>query len=82
MVEELGGCQAAVPMVEPDRVRSGNARLFLESSLCLYRACLGRMFLFIYKWLKKTPFNFLRQPFVDKKRALVKTGSGPNISKR
>jgi hypothetical protein len=27
---------------------------FLEFSLCLSRACLGKMFVFICKWLKKT----------------------------
>jgi hypothetical protein len=27
---------------------------FFEFSLCLSRACLGKMFVFIYKWRKKT----------------------------
>ena len=29
---------------------------FFEFSLCSPRACLGEMFVFIYKWLKKTVF--------------------------
>jgi hypothetical protein len=30
---------------------------FLEFSLCLSRACLGKMLIFIYKWLKKCRFR-------------------------
>eukprot|EP01046_Picozoa_sp_COSAG06_P013892 COSAG06_NODE_848_length_11971_cov_10.199882_14_plen_139_part_00 len=30
---------------------------FFEFSLCLSRACLGKMFVFIYKWLKRTVFT-------------------------
>ena len=30
---------------------------FFEFSLCLSRACLGKMIVFIYKWLKKTVFT-------------------------
>ena len=30
---------------------------FLKSFLCLSRACLGKMFVFIYKWLKKTSLS-------------------------
>jgi hypothetical protein len=33
--------------------------LFFEFSLCLSRACLGKMFVLIYKWLKKTVFTHL-----------------------
>jgi hypothetical protein len=29
---------------------------FFEFSLCLSRACLGKMLIFIYKWLKKCRF--------------------------
>jgi hypothetical protein len=29
---------------------------FFEFSLCLSRACLGKMFVFIYKWRKKDRF--------------------------
>jgi hypothetical protein len=29
---------------------------FLEFSLCLSRACLGKMIVFIYKWLKNAVF--------------------------
>ena len=32
---------------------------FVEFSLCLSRACLGRMIVFIYKWLRKTVFTHL-----------------------
>jgi hypothetical protein len=31
--------------------------LFFEFSLCLSRACLGKMIVFIYKWLKTTVFT-------------------------
>jgi hypothetical protein len=31
--------------------------IFLEFSLCLSRACLGKMFVFIYKWLKNAVFR-------------------------
>jgi hypothetical protein len=30
---------------------------FVEFSLCLSRACLGKMIVFIYKWLKNTVFR-------------------------
>jgi hypothetical protein len=30
---------------------------FFEFSLCLTRACLGKMFVFIYKWRKKMSFS-------------------------
>ena len=37
--------------------------LFLEFSLCLSRACLGKMIVFRYKWLKKTdPSHYLCDP--------------------
>eukprot|EP01046_Picozoa_sp_COSAG06_P037655 COSAG06_NODE_4273_length_4410_cov_5.289754_6_plen_101_part_00 len=32
---------------------------FFEFSLCLSRACLGKMIVFIYKWRKKWAFNLL-----------------------
>jgi hypothetical protein len=31
--------------------------IFLEFSLCLSRACLGKMIIFIYKWLKNAVFR-------------------------
>ena len=34
------------------RVLYGKRHLFFEFSLCLSRACLGKMIVFIYKWLK------------------------------
>eukprot|EP01046_Picozoa_sp_COSAG06_P044261 COSAG06_NODE_5935_length_3200_cov_10.149952_3_plen_75_part_00 len=33
--------------------------LFFEFSLCLSRACLGKMITFIYQWLKKDRRRFL-----------------------
>ena len=30
---------------------------FFEFSLCLSRACLGKMIIFIYKWLKNAVFR-------------------------
>jgi hypothetical protein len=47
---------------------------FFEFSLCLSRACLGKMIVFIYKWRKN-----LRIHQTQFKRAhLAKTGSGPS----
>eukprot|EP01046_Picozoa_sp_COSAG06_P002996 COSAG06_NODE_112_length_23474_cov_81.804458_10_plen_187_part_00 len=34
------------------RITGEEKRTFFEFSLCLSRACLGKMFVFIYKWLK------------------------------
>jgi hypothetical protein len=34
------------------------ALLFFEISLCLSRACLGKMMHFMYKWRKKWGFRF------------------------
>jgi hypothetical protein len=31
--------------------------IFFEFSLCLSRACLGKMFVFMYKWLKNAVFR-------------------------
>jgi hypothetical protein len=39
--------------------------LFFEFSLCLSRACLGKMFVFIYKWHKKWRFSHRRSPCCD-----------------
>jgi hypothetical protein len=36
---------------------------FFEFSLCLSRACLGKMMHFIYKWLKKCRFLTFRNAF-------------------
>ena len=33
---------------------------FFEFSLCLSRACLGKVFVFLYKWLKNAVFRRLR----------------------
>jgi hypothetical protein len=33
---------------------------FFEFSLCLSRACLGKMFVFIYKWLKNAVLRSTR----------------------
>ena len=37
-------------------IRPEEKRSFFEFFLCLSRACLGKIIIFIYKWLKKTRF--------------------------
>jgi hypothetical protein len=51
------------PEPKPERLRKSPARKrpFFEFSLCLSRACLGKMLVFIYKWLKKWRFSHLRE---------------------
>ena len=39
------------------KLRRRKCRLFLELSLCLSRACLGKKMIFIYKWRKKCRFS-------------------------
>jgi hypothetical protein len=39
--------------------------LVIEFSLCLSRACLGKMFAFVYKWLKKTVFSYVLTQVCD-----------------
>jgi hypothetical protein len=52
---------------------------FFEFSLCLSRACLGKMFVFIYKWqLKKDPF---RNSFRLLKRTICQDRLGTNRPK-
>jgi hypothetical protein len=46
------GRSGSQPRVPPIRRRVS----FFEFSLCLSRACLGKIMLFIYKWRKKTVF--------------------------
>jgi hypothetical protein len=51
-----------ITLVEHDlrglhRVSLRKTPLFFEFSLCLSRACLGKMFLFVYKWLKSGVFR-------------------------
>ena len=36
-------------------------RSFFEFSLCLSRACLGKIIVYIYKWLKKTVFHLIER---------------------
>ena len=36
--------------------------LFLEFSLCLSRACLGKVIIFLYKWVKNTVFSPASNP--------------------
>jgi len=46
-------------------VRREKTRLCNEFSLCLSRACLGKMIIFSIKWRKKTPFHWcFAVPFV------------------
>jgi hypothetical protein len=68
----LGSGFAGGPMATPHAPLGGiasNASLkalvrktasVFEFSLCLSRACLGKMFVFIYKWLKNAVFRRLR----------------------
>eukprot|EP01046_Picozoa_sp_COSAG06_P069038 COSAG06_NODE_18640_length_876_cov_1.021879_1_plen_68_part_10 len=44
----------------PDAVAVRKTASFFEFSLCMSRACLGKMIVFIYKWLKNAVF---RRPF-------------------
>ena len=44
-------CAPRLPRPNP-----GKTALFFEFSLCLSRACLGKIMHFIYKWLKKCRF--------------------------
>jgi hypothetical protein len=44
-------CDTNNPQTPPSTKRA-----FFEFSLCLSRACLGKMMHFIYKWLKKPVF--------------------------
>ena len=50
--------QADWDCFQPLRLPS-TKRAFFEFSLCLSRACLGQMFVYIYKWLKIAVFSYL-----------------------
>jgi hypothetical protein len=50
--------------------------VFFEFSLCLSRACLGKMFVYIYKWLKKTVFRRASWRAVGCFRTWVRTALG------
>jgi hypothetical protein len=50
---------------------------FFEVSLCLSRACLGKMIVFIYKWLKNA-VRFSQEP-IDCDAALVSAGFDPDM---
>jgi MFS family permease len=50
----------ATPLAMKAEGKEGKQHLFLEFSLCLSRACLGKIMHFIYKWLKKC--RFLMKP--------------------
>ena len=39
--------------------------IFFEFSLCLSRACLGKMFVSMYKWLKNAVFSHLSRRVMD-----------------
>ena len=41
-----------------DAVHLRKRHLFFEFSLCLSRACLGKMFVFMYKWRKNAVFSY------------------------
>ena len=46
-----------VPAINRAVVTLQQIGLFLEFSLCLSRACLGKMFVFTYRWLKRWRFS-------------------------
>jgi len=49
-----------------DQKRRSKGRVSAVFSLCLSRACLGKMFAFIYKWLENAVFRrLLLQPVLD-----------------
>jgi hypothetical protein len=69
------------------KVQVGKTASFFEFSLCLSRACLGKMIVFIYKWLKNAVFRRLTLQLQVRKRTscapcytkndrCTKTGSG------
>jgi hypothetical protein len=47
---------AAASEEEADAVMVRKTASFLEFSLCLSRACLGKMIVYTYKWLKNAVF--------------------------
>ena len=49
-------CIIKIHRVLAVRTGAGNG-IFFEFSLCLSRACLGKMIVFIYKWLKNAVFR-------------------------
>eukprot|EP01046_Picozoa_sp_COSAG06_P026451 COSAG06_NODE_2275_length_7194_cov_10.705144_4_plen_92_part_00 len=51
----------------------GKTASFFEFSLCLSRACLGKMIVFIYKWLKNAVFRRAISPRMM--RAAVRTST-------
>jgi hypothetical protein len=63
-------CQATLP--DKERVvlfwkfHLRKTPLFFEFSLCLSRACLGKMFVYIYKWRKKWRFLHRAEASSDK----------------
>jgi hypothetical protein len=44
-----------------DAISAFEKRAYLEFSLCLSRACLGKKMIFMYKWLKKPVFAPFRR---------------------
>jgi hypothetical protein len=53
-------------------VRREKTRLCNEFSLCLSRACLGKMIIFSIKWRKKTPFHWcFAVPLSDRQKNLT-----------
>jgi len=61
LIVKRGGILLILPppplLLRQDGTLLRNTPLFLEFSLCLSRACLGKMMLFIYKWRKKWRFR-------------------------
>jgi hypothetical protein len=52
-------------------------RSFFEFSLCFSRVCPGKMFGFIYKWLKKTVFTRHTMRWIYQPENCSRTGSAP-----
>jgi len=63
---------------------------FFEFSLCLSRACLGKMIVFIYKWLKNAVFRrgrrrwgrYRREPRAPRKHRASKQQAGACVARR
>ena len=71
----------ALPLPRPDE----ETPLFLEFSLCVSRACLGKIIVFVYEWLKKTVFSPARrrrEPYQRVYQAPARGGGGSSGSAR
>ena len=60
----------------------GKTASFKKFSLCLSRACLGKMFVFIYKWLKHAVFRRFHRWVTSSGRPAAWSGHGSTPSVR